>query len=117
MLVNVGGEDRECTAISISADIHTVTTTPSPGIQAPCAVSAGKVQANTRTALIITRYKHFSLRLTRDSDVVTLNTCKSNLHDCSVDGSPEGSTLHYDQEFALKTTSGFARGVSQLTHT
>uniref|UniRef100_A0A3Q3WEP0 Cilia and flagella associated protein 161 n=1 Tax=Mola mola TaxID=94237 RepID=A0A3Q3WEP0_MOLML len=83
MLVNVGGEDRECSAISISADIHTVTTTPSPGIQAPCAVSAGKVEASTRTALIIT----------------------------SVDGSPEGSTLHYDQGFALKTTSGFARGL------
>lgn len=30
-----------------------------------------------------------------------------------MDGSPEGSTLHYEQSFALKTTSGFARGVSK----
>lgn len=40
-----------------------------------------------------------------------------NLQPClcyySVDGSPEGSTLHFEQSFALKTTSGFARGVSK----
>ncbi|XP_041853364.1 cilia- and flagella-associated protein 161 isoform X2 [Melanotaenia boesemani] len=52
--------------------------------QAPCGVSAGRnVQPRTRTAFIIT----------------------------SVDGSPEGSTLCFDQSFTLKTTSGFASGL------
>ncbi|XP_076590275.1 cilia- and flagella-associated protein 161 isoform X2 [Chaetodon auriga] len=84
ILVNMGGENRECSVVSINADINSLTKTPSPGIQAPCGVSAGRVvQACTRTAFIIT----------------------------SVDGSPEGSTLHFEQSFALKTTSGFARGL------
>uniref|UniRef100_UPI0037E7907F cilia- and flagella-associated protein 161 n=1 Tax=Semicossyphus pulcher TaxID=241346 RepID=UPI0037E7907F len=84
MLVNAGGENRECSAVSINADINSVAKVPSPGIQAPCGVSAGRcIQACTRTAFIIT----------------------------SVDGSPEGSTLLYEQSFALKTTCGFARGL------
>ncbi|KAG8012624.1 High affinity choline transporter 1 [Nibea albiflora] len=84
MLVNVGGENRQCSAVSINADINSLTKGPSPGIQAPCGVTAGRaVQACTRTAFIIT----------------------------SVDGSPEGSTLLFEQSFALKTTSGFARGL------
>ncbi|XP_008281731.1 cilia- and flagella-associated protein 161 [Stegastes partitus] len=84
MLVNLGGENRESTAVSINADINSVTKIPSPGIRIPCEVSAGRgIQACTRTAFIVT----------------------------SVDGSPEGSTLLFDQSFALKTTSGFARGL------
>ncbi|XP_070763098.1 cilia- and flagella-associated protein 161 [Enoplosus armatus] len=84
MLVNTGGENRKCSAVSINADINSLTNIPSPGIQAPCGISAGGgIQACTRTAFIIT----------------------------SVDGSPEGSTLHFEQSFALKTTSGFARGL------
>ncbi|CAJ1056813.1 cilia- and flagella-associated protein 161 isoform X1 [Xyrichtys novacula] len=84
MLVNLGGDNRECSAISINADFNSLTKTPTPGIKAPCGVSAGRnIQACTRTAFIIT----------------------------SVDGSPAGSTLHYEQSFALKTTCGFARGL------
>ncbi|XP_059191297.1 cilia- and flagella-associated protein 161 [Centropristis striata] len=84
MLVNMGGENRECSAVSINTDINSLTKIPSPGIQAPCAVSAGRgIQACARTAFIIT----------------------------SVDGSPEGSILHFEQSFALKTTSGFASGL------
>ncbi|KAM7002997.1 cilia- and flagella-associated protein 161 [Tautogolabrus adspersus] len=84
MLVNMGGENRECSALSINADINSMTKTPFPGIKAPCGVSAGRdIQACTRTAFIIT----------------------------SVDGSPDGSTLDYEQSFALKTTCGFARGL------
>uniref|UniRef100_A0A3P8T9G8 Cilia and flagella associated protein 161 n=1 Tax=Amphiprion percula TaxID=161767 RepID=A0A3P8T9G8_AMPPE len=90
MLVNMGGENRECSAVGINADVSSVTKIPSPGIRVPCGVSAGRgIQACTRTAFIIT----------------------------SVDGSPEGATLLYEQSFALKTTSGFARGVSELIHT
>ncbi|XP_068169923.1 cilia- and flagella-associated protein 161 [Antennarius striatus] len=84
MLVNIGGENRQCSAVSINADINSVTKNPSPGIQPPCGISAGQgIQACTRTAFVIT----------------------------SVDGSPEGSTLCFEQSFALKTTSGFARGL------
>ncbi|XP_041853363.1 cilia- and flagella-associated protein 161 isoform X1 [Melanotaenia boesemani] len=84
MLVNIGGENRERSAVSINADIKSLTRFPSLGIQAPCGVSAGRnVQPRTRTAFIIT----------------------------SVDGSPEGSTLCFDQSFTLKTTSGFASGL------
>ncbi|XP_068459596.1 cilia- and flagella-associated protein 161 isoform X2 [Clinocottus analis] len=84
MLVNTGGEQRECSAVSINADINDLRMIPSPGIQAPCSVSAGRgIQACVRTAFIIT----------------------------SVDGSPEGSTLHFEQSFALKTTCGFASGL------
>ncbi|KAM6926844.1 cilia- and flagella-associated protein 161 [Lycodopsis pacificus] len=83
MLVNMGGENRACSAVSINADINSVRRSSSPGIQAPCEVSAGKgIQGCVRTAFIIT----------------------------SVDGSPEGSTLHFEQSFALKT-SGFAGGL------
>ncbi|XP_022610406.1 cilia- and flagella-associated protein 161 [Seriola dumerili] len=82
MLVNMGGENRECSTVSINADINSLIKIPSPGIQAPCGISAGRgIQPCTRTAFIIT----------------------------SVDGSPEGSTLVYEKSFALKTTSGFAR--------
>ncbi|KAK9516733.1 hypothetical protein VZT92_024648 [Zoarces viviparus] len=84
MLVNMAGETRACSAVSINADMDSVRRSPSPGIQAPCEVSAGKgIQGCVRTAFIIT----------------------------SVDGSPEGSTLHYQQRFALQTTSGFAGGL------
>ncbi|XP_047451275.1 cilia- and flagella-associated protein 161 [Mugil cephalus] len=84
MLVNMGGENRKRSAVSINADVNGLTKIPSPGIQAPCGISAGGgIQPCTRTAFIIT----------------------------SVDGSPEGSMLHFEQSFALKTTSGFARGL------
>ncbi|KAM3870608.1 cilia- and flagella-associated protein 161 [Diretmus argenteus] len=84
MLVNVGGPNRECSAISINADVSSLSKAPDVVIQAPCEISAGRsVQPCTRTAFIIT----------------------------SVDGSTEGSTLHYEQSFALKTTSGFASGL------
>ncbi|XP_045894523.1 cilia- and flagella-associated protein 161 [Micropterus dolomieu] len=84
ILVNIGGENRKCSAVSINADITSLTKIPLAGIQAPCGISAGRgIQACTRTAFIIT----------------------------SVDGSPEGSTLNFEQSFALKTTSGFARGL------
>ncbi|KAM4733793.1 cilia- and flagella-associated protein 161 isoform 2-T2 [Anableps anableps] len=82
MLVNVGGENRDNSAVSINADVNSLTKTPS-GIQTPCGVSAERcIQSCVRTAFIIT----------------------------SVDGSPEGSTLHFDQTFALRTC-GFARGL------
>ncbi|PWA14247.1 hypothetical protein CCH79_00012251, partial [Gambusia affinis] len=84
MLVNVGGKDREHSALSINANVDNLTKTFPPSIKMPCGVSAGKgIQACIRTAFIIT----------------------------SVDGSPEQSTLHYDQSFALRTTSGFAKGL------
>ncbi|XP_030282572.1 cilia- and flagella-associated protein 161 isoform X2 [Sparus aurata] len=84
ILVNMGGEKRGCSAVSINADVNGLTKTPSPGLQAPCGISAGRaIQPCTRTAFIIT----------------------------SVDGSPDRSTLHFEQSFALKTTSGFARGL------
>ncbi|XP_029993382.1 cilia- and flagella-associated protein 161 [Sphaeramia orbicularis] len=84
VLVNMGGQNRECSAVSINTDISGLIKVPSPGIKAPCRVSAGSgIQPCTRTAFIIT----------------------------SVDGSPEGSILHYEQSFTLKTTSGFARGL------
>ncbi|KAM4618258.1 cilia- and flagella-associated protein 161 [Polymixia lowei] len=83
MLVNMGGPDRKHSAVSINADINSLTKAPNPVINAPCGISSGSVQPCTRTAFIIT----------------------------SVDGSPEGSALHYAQSFALKTTSGFAGGL------
>ncbi|XP_034089566.1 cilia- and flagella-associated protein 161 isoform X2 [Gymnodraco acuticeps] len=84
MLVNMGGEERDCSALSINADVNSFNKIPTPSIISPCGVVAGRgIQACPRTAFIIT----------------------------SVDGSPEGSTLHFDQSFALKTTSGFARGL------
>ncbi|XP_038124696.1 cilia- and flagella-associated protein 161 [Cyprinodon tularosa] len=84
MLVNIGGEKRQFSSLSINADINSVTKTPSPGIKTPCGVSAGgEIKPCIRTAFIIT----------------------------SVDGSPEGSTLCFDQFFALRTTGGFARGL------
>ncbi|KAK5928085.1 hypothetical protein CgunFtcFv8_013177 [Champsocephalus gunnari] len=84
MLVNMGGEERDCSALSINADVNSFNKIPTPGIISPCGVVAGRgIQACPRTAFIIT----------------------------SVDGSLEGSTLHFDQSFALKTTSGFARGL------
>ncbi|XP_008410615.1 cilia- and flagella-associated protein 161 [Poecilia reticulata] len=83
MLVSVGGQNREHSALSINANIDNLTKTPEPSIKMPCGVSGGKgIQSCVRTAFIIT----------------------------SVDGSPEGSTLHFDQSFALRTT-GFAKGL------
>ncbi|XP_077452724.1 cilia- and flagella-associated protein 161 isoform X2 [Stigmatopora argus] len=53
-------------------------------VNGPCGVSAGRhIQPSARTAFTIT----------------------------SVDGTPVGSTLHYEQSFALKTTDGFAGGL------
>ncbi|XP_028287559.1 cilia- and flagella-associated protein 161 [Parambassis ranga] len=84
MLVNCGGQNRGRSAVSINTNIDSLTKIPFPGIQAPCGISAGRnVHPCIRTAFIIT----------------------------SVDGSPEGSTLHFEQSFALKTTEGFARGL------
>uniref|UniRef100_A0A3Q3AU55 Cilia and flagella associated protein 161 n=1 Tax=Kryptolebias marmoratus TaxID=37003 RepID=A0A3Q3AU55_KRYMA len=84
MLVNIGGENRECSVVSINSDIHSLTNVPTPGIRAPCQVSAGRsIQPCTRNAFIIT----------------------------SVDGRPEGAILRFEQSFALRTTSGFARGL------
>ncbi|XP_005802091.1 cilia- and flagella-associated protein 161 [Xiphophorus maculatus] len=84
MLVNVGGADREHSALSINANIDNLVKTSPPSIKIPCGVSGGRgIQSCVRTAFIIT----------------------------SVDGSPEGSTLHFDQSFALRTTSGFAKGL------
>ncbi|KAK5602172.1 hypothetical protein CRENBAI_015891 [Crenichthys baileyi] len=84
MLVNLGGENRQRSAVGINADVNSLTKTPSPGIQTPCGVSAARgIQPCIRTAFIIT----------------------------SVDGSPEGSNLHFDQSFALRTTGDFARGL------
>ncbi|XP_056138463.1 cilia- and flagella-associated protein 161 [Lampris incognitus] len=84
MLLNMGGQNREISAIGINVDIGNLTETPEPVIKAPCGVSAGRsVEPCARTAFIIT----------------------------SVDGSPEGSALHYEQSFALKTTSGFSGGL------
>ncbi|KAK7891485.1 hypothetical protein WMY93_023448 [Mugilogobius chulae] len=85
MLVNVGGPRRESTALSINAEVSSLSRgESSPGLQSPCEVSAApQLQACTRTALII----------------------------ASVDGSLEGTHLHYEQTFALKSTGGFARGL------
>ncbi|XP_061577901.1 cilia- and flagella-associated protein 161 [Cololabis saira] len=84
MLLNLGGENREISAVSLDADINSLTHIPSPGIQASYGITAGKcIQPCTRTAFIIT----------------------------SVDGSPEGSLLRFEQSFALKTTSDFVKGL------
>ncbi|XP_029378304.1 cilia- and flagella-associated protein 161 [Echeneis naucrates] len=84
MLVNMGGENRECSTVSINADINSLIKVPSPGIQSPCGISAARgIQPCIRTAFIIT----------------------------SVDGSPDGSPLVFEKRFALRTTSGFARGL------
>uniref|UniRef100_A0AAV2LC50 Cilia- and flagella-associated protein 161 n=1 Tax=Knipowitschia caucasica TaxID=637954 RepID=A0AAV2LC50_KNICA len=83
MLLNMGPQ-KDPTALSINAELSSLSREPSLGIRAPCAVSAGPTpQANTRTAFIIT----------------------------SVDGSCDGTTLLYDQSFALRTIDGFARGL------
>ncbi|XP_019745949.1 cilia- and flagella-associated protein 161 [Hippocampus comes] len=83
MLLNVG-DTGECSALGINAYIDHMTKIPSPGIKGPCGVSAGRsIQPCVRTAFIIT----------------------------SVDGTPEGATLHYEQSFALKTTSDFTGGM------
>ncbi|XP_075894116.1 cilia- and flagella-associated protein 161 isoform X2 [Nelusetta ayraudi] len=81
MLVHVGGGENRYLALNVNTDIHSLITTPVPGIKGPCGVTAGRAQACTRTTFVIT----------------------------SVDGSPEGSPLCYNQSFALKTT-GFAAG-------
>lgn len=66
MLLNIGGENMECSTLSINADINSVAQMPSPSIQAPCDISAGRgIQACARTAFIITRYtkKHTNTHL------------------------------------------------------
>ncbi|XP_037110254.1 cilia- and flagella-associated protein 161 [Syngnathus acus] len=79
MLLNIG-ELGQCLTLGINAHINHMTKIPSPAIKGPCGVSAGRsVQPCVRTAFIIT----------------------------SVDGTPEGAMLHYEQSFALKTTSDF----------
>nr|XP_061780366.1 cilia- and flagella-associated protein 161 [Nerophis lumbriciformis] len=83
MLVNIG-EQGVCYALGVNAYVDNMVKSPCPGIVAPCGISAGRsIQPSVRTAFIIT----------------------------SVDGTPVGATLHYEQSFALKTTSGFARGL------
>ncbi|XP_057693020.1 cilia- and flagella-associated protein 161 [Corythoichthys intestinalis] len=83
MLVNVS-EVGECYALGINAYIDNMIKVPSPGIKGPCGVSAGRsIQPSARTAFTIT----------------------------SVDGTPEGATLHYEQSFALKTANGFTGGL------
>ncbi|KAF7224515.1 cilia and flagella associated protein 161, partial [Nothobranchius furzeri] len=84
MLMNKGGEHRSRSILSINANLESLIKNPSPAIKSPCGVSAGRViQPSTRNAFIVT----------------------------SVDGSAEGSTLRFEQKFALRATSGFARGV------
>ncbi|KAI4786112.1 hypothetical protein KUCAC02_037339 [Chaenocephalus aceratus] len=56
MLVNMGGEERDCSALSINADVNSFNKIPTPGIISPCGVVAGRgIQACPRTAFIITR--------------------------------------------------------------
>uniref|UniRef100_A0A8C6SSE6 Cilia and flagella associated protein 161 n=1 Tax=Neogobius melanostomus TaxID=47308 RepID=A0A8C6SSE6_9GOBI len=84
MLVNLGGPSRECSAVSMNADVSSLTREAFLGISAPCEVSAGRdMQPRARTSFTIT----------------------------SVDGSSDGSRLHYEQSFALKTLCGFTRGL------
>ncbi|TNN00909.1 hypothetical protein fugu_012155 [Takifugu bimaculatus] len=82
MLMNVGAETRERSAVSINADIYSVRTGPAPSIQAPCGVSAGRV-----------RPVHEPL-----SSLPVLMAVPRDQH------------YIFDQKFALKTTSGFAGG-------
>ncbi|RVE71900.1 hypothetical protein OJAV_G00056290 [Oryzias javanicus] len=84
MLLNVGAGNRNRSAVSIDADANSLMSAPSPSIPVSCEVSAGRtIQPCTRTAFIVT----------------------------SVDGNPEGSVLHFEQHFALRTLSGFAKGL------
>uniref|UniRef100_A0A3B4BGP4 Cilia and flagella associated protein 161 n=1 Tax=Periophthalmus magnuspinnatus TaxID=409849 RepID=A0A3B4BGP4_9GOBI len=83
MLVNIGSAERQCSAVSLNAEVSRLTQKPTPGLLSPCEVSAGPaLQPCIRTAFVIT----------------------------SVDGSSDGTNLHYEQSFALRTTSGFAGG-------
>ncbi|XP_036068286.1 cilia- and flagella-associated protein 161 isoform X2 [Oryzias melastigma] len=85
MLVNVGAGNRDRSAVSIDADVNSLMSAPSPSIPVSCGVSAGRtIQPCTRTAFIVT----------------------------SVDGNPDGSVLHFEQRFALRTLSGFAKGAN-----
>ncbi|KAG5849040.1 cilia- and flagella-associated protein 161 [Anguilla anguilla] len=93
MLVNPGSERRHSAshqqktpqdpaAIGINADVSGLSANSSIG--APCAVSGTRTfEPSARTAFVIT----------------------------SVDGSPVGETLKYNQRFALRTTNGFAGGL------
>ncbi|KAI4825796.1 hypothetical protein KUCAC02_021463, partial [Chaenocephalus aceratus] len=55
MLVNMGGEERDCSALSINADVNSFNKIPTPGIISPCGVVAGRgIQACPRTSFIIT---------------------------------------------------------------
>ncbi|XP_077425175.1 cilia- and flagella-associated protein 161 [Vanacampus margaritifer] len=83
MLVNIG-EQGQCLVLGVNAYIDHMTKNAPPCIRGPCGVSAGRtIQPCVRTAFVIT----------------------------SVDGTPEGATLHYEQSFALKTTSDFTGGL------
>ncbi|KAI3371372.1 hypothetical protein L3Q82_023961, partial [Scortum barcoo] len=83
MMVNMGSQSRACSALSINADVNSLTKGTSPGIQAPCGISAGRsVQACTRTAFIITRIK-----LCLTSDLQSFQKCakKSRLQEVNLD--------------------------------
>lgn len=56
MLVHTGRGKNDYLALNINADINNLITSPTPGIKAPCGVSAGRAQACIRTTFIITRY-------------------------------------------------------------
>ncbi|XP_053742580.1 cilia- and flagella-associated protein 161-like isoform X3 [Synchiropus splendidus] len=84
MLLNIEGENPVCTTLSVNAEMNPLRKIPFASIVAPCGVSGGRrLQACVRTAFVIT----------------------------SVDGTPEGCPLLFDQSFALRTTSGFAGGL------
>ncbi|KAM9807817.1 cilia- and flagella-associated protein 161-like [Neosynchiropus ocellatus] len=84
LLLNIEGENPVCTTLSVNAEMNPLRKIPFASIVAPCGVSGGRrLQACARTAFVIT----------------------------SVDGTPEGCPLLFDQSFALRTTSGFAGGL------
>ncbi|XP_072551114.1 cilia- and flagella-associated protein 161 [Salminus brasiliensis] len=88
MLVNSGGTDldpREPCSLSIVADLSNMSShsqaSSDPGLHGPCQVGgASSLKPCVRNALVIT----------------------------SVDGTPDGELLRYEQSFALRTTGGFA---------
>ncbi|KAM8861466.1 cilia- and flagella-associated protein 161 isoform 1-T1 [Synchiropus picturatus] len=84
MLLNIEGENPVCTTLSVNAEMNPLRKIPFASIVAPCGISGGRrLQACVRTAFVIT----------------------------SVDGTPAGCPLLFDQSFALRTTSGFAGGL------
>uniref|UniRef100_A0A8C5DRB8 Uncharacterized protein n=1 Tax=Gouania willdenowi TaxID=441366 RepID=A0A8C5DRB8_GOUWI len=92
MLVNVGSENRECSTVSINADLNSLRTNPSPGIRAPCGVAATRsVHPCTRTAFIISSFTFylffFSPQLYLTSDLRSFQKCakKSRLQEVNLD--------------------------------